>query len=248
MNTKIITAIIFVLIGTFLFAQDQLKVEYELIEPEENFRTPDLPPGIEIKIPKRYYELILNKEESIWKSIERINNEQNEADKGTMVARVSFPPSGAFYKNVKNKIKVKEEESYSKDYLVKDSLADINWQISRETKEILKITVQKATFLDEENGVELTAWYAPKLNFKNGPDKYWGLPGLILEIEITTHYDDGGKSSQSYLATKVEALKSNKKITQPTKGMVVTQAELNQINEENFDRMIKMREQGVDKD
>lgn len=248
MNAKQILFIFIALLGISLTAQDQLKVEYELTEPEENFRTPDLPPGIVIKIPKRYFELMLNKEESIWKSIERINNEQNEADKGTMVARISFPPTGAFYKNVKDKIKVQEVEAYSKDYLVKDSLSEFNWKITKENKEILGIHVQKATFDDQEYSRELIAWYAPKLNFKNGPDEYWGLPGLILEIEVITHFDDDSKSSQTYFATNIETLKSNKKIAQPTKGIVVTQDELNQIQQTNFERMIKMQEQGVDKD
>lgn len=247
MKSKKIIFVMLGLIGSFLFAQEQLRVEYELTEPEENFRTPDLPPGIEIKIPKRYFELVLNQEESIWKSFEKVNNEQNE-DRGAMVAKVSFPPSGDFYKNVEEKIKIKEEESYSKDYLVKDCLTSFDWKITKENKKILEILVQKATFTDEENGIEIIAWYAPKLNFKHGPDEYWGLPGLILEIEAKTYFDVNSEMSQTYTATKIEALKSNKKIVQPTKGMVVTQAELNQINQENFEKMRQMREQGVDKD
>src|SRR5690606_15422895 len=141
-----------------------------------------------------------------------------------------------------------EVKSFSKDYLVKDSLSELSWQITKEAKDILEVNVQKATYIDEENGVELIAWYAPKLNFKNGPDEYWGLPGLILEIEAITHFDDGSKMSRTYTATKIEALKSNKKIVQPTKGMVVTQAKLNQINQENFEKMRQMHEGGVDKD
>lgn len=247
MNAKKILILFIGLMGITLTAQEQLRVEYELIEPEENFRDPDLPPGIEFKIPKRYFELIVNKEESIWKSIERVSNEQNE-DKGTMVAVVSFPPSGDFYKNVQEKIKIQEVKAFSKNYLVKDNLEEYNWQLTRETKKVLGIQVQKATFSDEENGEELVAWYAPKLNFKNGPDEFSGLPGLILEIEVITHYEDNSKGSQTYVATKVEALKSNKKIVPPTKGIVVTQEELNIINQENLERMRKMQESGVDKD
>lgn len=245
MKTKIILILFIVLMGISLTAQEQLKVEYELTEPEENFRTTDMPPNIEIKIPKRYFELILNQEESIWKSFERVDNEQNEEKGG---ARVSFSSTGAIYKNVKEKIKVREQESYSKNYLVKDGLSEFNWKITKENKEILKIQVQKATYLNEEDGIELIAWYAPKLNFKHGPDEYWGLSGLILEVEAVTHFDDNTKSSQTYLATKIETLKSRKKIIQPTKGIVVTETQLNQINQENFEKMRQMREQGVDKD
>ena len=102
--------------GISLLAQDQLRIEYELVEPEENYRDESLPAGIEIFIPKRYYELIVNQEESIWKSIEKINNEQIDIDKGEIVGSVSFLPEGDLYKNTHSKIYIKEEESFSKKY------------------------------------------------------------------------------------------------------------------------------------
>lgn len=245
MGTKNIALIIIALSFNFLTAQEQLKIEYELVVPEENFNILDLSNGIEIKIPKLYFELILNQDESIWKKIERIDNEQNEEKEG---GRVSFATFGVFYKNVREKIKVREESSYSKNYLIKDSLSAFNWQITKENKEILEFQAQKATFLNEESGIELIAWYAPKLNFKHGPDEFWGLPGLILEIEVITYFDDNSKSSQTYIARNVEIIKSNKKIVPPTKGKIVTQKEMNQINKENFERMNKMYAEGVDKD
>jgi len=246
-NKVIILILFFGLIYGKLGAQESLKVEYELVEPEENYNFSGLPPGIKIIIPIRYFELILNEKESIWKSIEKINNEQNE-DKGAMVSRITFPPSGDFYKNVRDKIKVQEMESFSKKYLIKDSLKGYNWQITRETKEILGLQVQKATFTDEESGIELIAWYSPKVNFKNGPDEFWGLPGLILEVEAVRYFDDNSKRSRAYKATKLEILKSDKKIIPPAKGIVVTEEEFNQLQQEKFEKMRQMREQGVDKD
>lgn len=250
LQIKCMRNILFILIGCMgisLLAQDQLRIEYELVEPEENYRDESLPAGIEIFIPKRYYELIVNQEESIWKSIEKINNEQIDIDKGEIVGSVSFLPEGDLYKNTHSKIYIKEEESFSKKYLVKDDLIERDWKISREAKEVLGIQVQKATHSDEENGIELIAWYAPKLNFKNGPNAYWGLPGLILELRVS-YYDDENESHMDYTAINIAPLKSNKKIAPPTKGKVVTQNELNQISEENFERMKKMHAESVDKE
>lgn len=88
MKIKQLTIILTILIGPFLIAQEQLRIEYELTEPEENFKYSDLPNALDIKVPKRYYELILNKDESIWKSFEKVDNNQND---GT-VGRVTFFP------------------------------------------------------------------------------------------------------------------------------------------------------------
>ena len=244
MGFKIIIFLTTWFVSIFVMAQDQLRVEYELIQPEENFRFEGMPQGIELIIPKQYYELILNQEEAIWRSIERISNEQHE-DKG-MVGLITFAPEGELYKNIQSKKYIKEEESYSKKYLVKDDLVKRDWKITRESKNVIGIKTRKATF--EDKGMKLIAWYAPELKFKNGPDKYWGLPGLILELEITYSEDNGGREIYTYVAKELKTLKSNKKIVPPVKGIVVTQEELNQINMENFGKMMEMREQGVDKD
>lgn len=248
MNNTILLFIFFGLVGTCLTAQDQLRVEYELIEPEENYRDPSLPEHVKIIIPKKFFELTLNKEESIWKSIDRISNEQTDADKGAMVARVSFGPSPIIYKNTKSEISLEESQSFSKKYLIKDSLTEFNWQITRESKEILGVKVQKATSWDKEKGVELIAWYAPKLNFKNGPDNYWGLPGLILEIKVTLHFEDNTEHYMTYIAREIEALKSNYKIKPPSKGIAVTQDEFEKINQANYKKMMERQGQEIDKD
>lgn len=63
----------------------------------------------------------------------------------------------------------------------------------------------------------ITAWYAPEIPVNQGPDKYWGLPGLILEI-------NDGKTvilcSKIVLNPKEKAV-----IKASTKGKVVSQKE-----------------------
>ena len=63
----------------------------------------------------------------------------------------------------------------------------------------------------------ITAWYTPEIPVNQGPDKYWGLPGLILEI-------NDGKTvilcSKIVLNPKEKAV-----IKASTKGKVVSQKE-----------------------
>ncbi|AWA31409.1 GLPGLI family protein [Flavobacterium magnum] len=46
-------------------------------------------------------------------------------------------------------------------------------------------TPKKTNFMDDVEipaEILITAWYAPEIPVSQGPDNYWGLPGLILEV------------------------------------------------------------------
>ena len=69
--------------------------------------------------------------------------------------------------------------------------------------------------------VTITAWYAIDIPVNQGPENYWGLPGLILEV-------NDGKTS--ILCSKI-VMNSNEKteIKAPSKGKVVSQKEYDDI-------------------
>lgn len=60
-----------------------------------------------------------------------------------------------------------------------------NWKLSTEKKKIKKLSLQKAE--TDWGGRHWTAWFAEELPFQEGPYKFHGLPGLIVELK-----DDGG--------------------------------------------------------
>jgi GLPGLI family protein len=67
----------------------------------------------------------------------------------------------------------------------------------------------------------ITAWYTPEIPVNQGPDKYWGLPGLILEI-------NDGKTV--VLCSKIVLNPKEKAIIKPsTKGKIVSQKEFDDI-------------------
>jgi GLPGLI family protein len=69
--------------------------------------------------------------------------------------------------------------------------------------------------------ITVTAWYSPEIPVNQGPENYWGLPGLILEI-------NDGKTV--ILCSKVVLNPKEKAdIKASTKGKVVTQAEFDDI-------------------
>ncbi|WP_295199512.1 GLPGLI family protein [uncultured Chryseobacterium sp.] len=58
-----------------------------------------------------------------------------------------------------------------------------DWKLTGEKKNIKNLSVQKAT--TRWGGRNWTAWFAPDIPFQEGPYKFHGLPGLIVEL-----YDD----------------------------------------------------------
>jgi GLPGLI family protein len=65
--------------------------------------------------------------------------------------------------------------------------------------------------------VTITAWYTPEIPINQGPEGYWGLPGLILEV-------NDGKTIM--LCSKVVLNSKDKvEIKAPNNGKVITQKE-----------------------
>ena len=61
----------------------------------------------------------------------------------------------------------------------KDNIA-LNWKIDSEKKKIGEYDTQKATL--DFGGRKWTAWFSTDLPFQDGPYKFYGLPGLIVQI------------------------------------------------------------------
>lgn len=85
---------------------------------------------------------------------------------------------------------------------------------------------------DMPEEVEITAWYTPEIPVSQGPENYWGLPGLILEVS-------DGKTV--ILCSKIVINPKDKAtIKAPTKGKVVTQKEYDKIVLEKMEEMKQM--------
>ncbi|MEO9513401.1 MAG: GLPGLI family protein [Flavobacteriaceae bacterium] len=75
----------------------------------------------------------------------------------------------------------------------------------------------------------ITAWYAPEIPISQGPGPYWGLPGLILEI------NDG---RTAILCSKIILNTEEKEeIKAPSKGKEVSQQEYDKIVSEKMKEM-----------
>lgn len=66
-------------------------------------------------------------------------------------------------------------------YQYEENLDLFAWELSGETDVIFGYPVQKATTYF--GGREWIAWFTPQIPFSDGPYKFRGLPGLILQVE-----------------------------------------------------------------
>ena len=78
----------------------------------------------------------------------------------------------------------------------------------------------------------VTAWYTPQIPISDGPGNYWGLPGLILEIN---------EGRTTILCSEIVMNPSEKvEIKAPTKGKEVTRKEYNKIMKKKMEEMREM--------
>ncbi len=93
----------------------------------------------------------------------------------------------------------------------------MDWKILPDKKKIDKFEVQKATL--DFGGRTWTAWFSQDFPFQDGPYKFRGLPGLILEMEDSTgtHIFKFAGSKKFDEVEKIE----KKEISAPVGGRVV---------------------------
>lgn len=113
-----------------------------------------------------------------------------------------------------------------------------NFRPKKEDKDEAKKEEKEKTtnFMDEfevPKEITITAWYTPEIPVNQGPDSYWGLPGLILEVS-------DGKTvilcSKVVMNTKEKA-----EIKAPKTGKEVTQKEYDEIVIAKMKEMQEMR-------
>ncbi len=93
----------------------------------------------------------------------------------------------------------------------------------------------KTSFMDQielPKEITITAWYTPEIPVSQGPEGYWGLPGLILEV-------NDGKTT--ILCSKVVLNPKEKaEIKAPTVGKEVSQKEYDEIVIKKMEEMSEM--------
>ena len=103
---------------------------------------------------EKTYILTFNKSESIYKEEEKL--EAPGQSGGFRMMMGSFT-GGIQYKNVKDHQLLQEQEFFGKQFLVKDSLSKLEWQMGSETKQIGKYMCFKATAIKKPSEMDFNS-------------------------------------------------------------------------------------------
>ncbi|TDP58613.1 GLPGLI family protein [Flavobacterium dankookense] len=194
---------------------------------------------------EKQFVLTFNKTECLYEEQQKLD--KPEANDGMSIS-ISFSSAGKKYLNVKDKNSIVEDNIFGKEFLVVEPIVQPEWKLIDETKKIgdyncfkaeLLIPVSEKQKKDYEEFLKkeekkpalfkmekpedkvVTAWYSPEIPVSFGPDNYWGLPGLILEV------NDG---ENMLLCSKVVLSNKEKaKIKAPNNGEKTTQKKFDEI-------------------
>jgi len=137
---------------------------------------------------------------------EDFKNEKPKESENNFSIKVTDNP--VFYKDLASKTIIFEDQIKMKFFNIKDSIAGFDWKITAEKKTILGYACEKATL--NFRGRNYNAYFTDKIPYQDGPWKFSGLPGMILEVQ-----SDESDMSFSIVAEKVELKKSTSKFENP---------------------------------
>ncbi|QHI38322.1 hypothetical protein IMCC3317_37130 [Kordia antarctica] len=198
---------------------------------------------------QKEYKLTFNASESLYKQQEKLAAPSPGSD-GMSIVVMGNSQSTILYKNTKEKRYANKQDIMGKMFLIEDSLKNEAWKLGNETKFIGQYTCYNATRTKEievsasfsindakdepkrtKKTITITAWYTLEIPVNTGPGMYWGLPGLILEV------NDG---SETIICSQIVMNPEDRiSINEPTKGKKVNQAEFEEIMDKKSKEMME---------
>lgn len=167
------------------------------------------------------YELLINDFHSIFKENKSMIPDKNDGFR--RFASSIGGTKGIFYINKNDSIYINKKEYFGQSFRVE--LKPQNWRITNETKLINNFKCYKATLIESITNTKgtfknnVTAWFSPELPSFFGPAGYFGLPGLIMEID---------NSKIKLRAVKIKF--DNLYVVKPlNKGVLVTKEEYDKL-------------------
>lgn len=170
-------------------------------------------------------ELIASGGTSIYREKQK---EMEESPEHRVVIRIGDDDLGSVYKNLSQKQLIRQQQFFGRSFIIREPLMPISWKLETDRKTIGTYSCRKATATIDT--LNVTAWFCPEIAVNDGPDIFWGLPGLILEVDVNQ-----GMRLITINTVKIE--NQAMPVEMPQNGKEVTQQEYNSIKKEKMSEM-----------
>lgn len=124
-----------------------------------------------------------------------------------------------------------------KTMIISDSMQKPDWKIKNDIKEIAGHVCMNALYYDSLRYQKVEAWFALDLPISAGPDRFCGLPGLILEVNI-----NNGAKIITAESIEFKAITTECDAPKKLKGKVVTASEFDAMTKKYMDDKKKAEE------
>ncbi len=235
---------------------DEINIGREISEEMKKMIATQMKSALE-----KTYILTFNKDESIYKEQEKLDN--NPMMGGIQIMTGSFMP-GPQYKDLKTGQMVEEKEFFGKEFLITDSIPKLDWKLGKESKQIGEYVVFKATAIKKVDSLDLQMARPKKQDDKEKDETDttdqdpMDLIEIPKEIEVTAWYTpqipvSNGPGEYGGLPGLIMELSVNRttilcskivlnakkadKIEQPKKGKKVSREEYTKIITEKMQEM-----------
>lgn len=211
------------LLCSFVYSQSSGTVSYSfhtanILEDIKNPLTRDFAEKIVDIANQQVFNLTLNKTKTQFVQVESLAPVSDFDQKLGNVARSGFTSHDIFSDFANGR----QVEIMSDGSLLESRNEDLKWEITADKKDIggylCYKTILKVPFINrygESKVKEAIAYFAPSLPFSFGPKKFYGLPGLILEL-IESH--------KTFVVSKIKLSDQELKIDFP-KGKTISKEE-----------------------
>ncbi len=122
-------------------------------------------------------------------------------------------------------------------YLLEDSIVSPNWKVLNEMKEVAGHVCMNASYTDTISKRIFVAWFALDMPINGGPERFSGLPGLILEIDV-----DNGAVIISADKIEKKTVATEMVLPKKKKGKKSDEAAYNAAIKEHYDLRRKNQE------
>ncbi|WP_395090819.1 GLPGLI family protein [Vaginella massiliensis] len=219
-----------------VFSQTSVRVIYNAVMSLDEQNSSSRSKVHRVFVPTEF-ELKINQDLSVFHYIDRINNEQ-----AGMTFKITLDED--MYIDLSKNSAFQRMEIGKDKFLVQREISHYPWVISRQSETMLGYTVKKASFSNDYESV--VAYFAPALPFKHGPYGYFGLPGLIVALDITVETSQGALLKRHFALKSIEILDQPISIKLP-KDKLISYEEADRLLDEEFDRIEALQSQGVER-